>query len=60
MSHTEAIIDYAHPAMMAEKALRDMHEAALERRFKDAQDFALMAITESRLALQALKHMEQK
>jgi hypothetical protein len=46
--------------MMAEKALRDMHEAALEKRFKAAQEFALTAITESRLALQALRHMEQK
>jgi len=60
VSQTETIVDYAHPAMMAEKALRDMHEAALEKRFKAAQEFALTAITESRLALQALRHMEQK
>jgi hypothetical protein len=30
------VIDYAYPTMMAEKALKDMHNAMLERRYVDA------------------------
>ena len=56
----ETIIDYALPAMNAEKALRLMHEAALERKYEEAQEHALTAIAETRLALQSLKHMAEQ
>ena len=32
------IIDYARPTMLAEKALKDMHNAMLEKRYEDAMD----------------------
>jgi hypothetical protein len=35
------IIDYAKPTILAEKALKDMHNAMLERRYEDALGFAL-------------------
>jgi len=51
------MIDYAYPCMMAEKALKDLHNAAIEGRLDDAAEHALEAITEARLAYQALQHM---
>jgi len=30
------IIDYARPTMLAERALKDMHNAMLEKRYDDA------------------------
>ncbi len=37
------IIDYARPTMLAEKALRDMHNAMLERRYVDATNLLIDA-----------------
>ena len=34
------MIDYAHPTMMAEKALKDLHSAMLDRRYEEAIDKA--------------------
>lgn len=54
------MIDYAYPCMMAEKALKDLHNAAIEGRLDDAKEHALEAITEARLVYQALQHMDQE
>ena len=35
------VIDYAYPTMMAEKALKDMHNAMLEKRYEDAMGFLM-------------------
>lgn len=51
------MIDYAYPCMMAEKALKDLHNAAIEGRLEDALEHALEAITQARLTYQALSHM---
>jgi hypothetical protein len=32
------MIDYSYPCMMAEKALKDLHNAALEGRLEEAKD----------------------
>lgn len=40
---TVKVIDYAYPTMMAERALKDMHNAALERKWEKAQEHALEA-----------------
>ena len=53
------IVDYAYPAMMAEKALKAMHDAMLENKHDDALEQALTAITETRIAYQAIKHMKE-
>lgn len=52
------MIDYSYPCMMAEKALKDLHNAAIEGRLDDAQEFALVAMAEARLTYQALRHMQ--
>ncbi len=51
------MIDYSYPCMMAEKALKDLHNAAIEGRLDDAAEHALVAIAEARLVYQALQHM---
>jgi len=52
------MIDYSYPCMMAETALKNLHNAAIEGRLDDAKEFALVAITEARLVYQALQHMK--
>lgn len=53
-------VDYAHPAIMAEKSLRAMHEAALERNWYEARDQALMTVRWAAEAHAALVVMQQK
>jgi hypothetical protein len=53
-------VDYAHPAIMAEKALRAMHDAALERNWYEARDQALMTIKWAAEAHAALLVMQEK
>ena len=42
-TETVKVIDYAYPTIMAERALKDMHNAALERKWVIAQEHALEA-----------------
>lgn len=49
------MIDYAMPTMQAERALKDLHNAMLERRYADALEHALIAIAETKLAYNAIK-----
>ena len=50
------MIDYARPTMLAEKALKDLHNAMLEKRYEDAIGHAFQAIVESRMAIQAIRN----
>lgn len=52
------MIDYSYPCMMAERALKDLHNAAIEGRLDDAIEHALSALAEVRLTYQALRHMQ--
>ena len=54
------MIDYAYPTMMAEKALKDLHDAMLRRRYDEAVEAGLVAVRETCLALQAIAVMAQK
>jgi hypothetical protein len=53
------MIDYAYPCMMAERALRDLYNAAIEGRLDEAQELALEAATQARLAYLALEHQRE-
>ena len=55
-----AIVDYAYPCMMAEKALRKVHDAILENKYEQALELALVAIAETRLMYQSIRHMKEK
>lgn len=56
----ELMIDYAYPCMKAEKHLKDLHNAAIERRFDDAIEIGLLALAEIKLTVNALKDMKEK
>ena len=49
------MIDYAYPCMMAEKALKELYNAAIEGRLEDAQELALEVATQARMAYVALR-----
>ena len=56
----EEIIDYAMPCMMAEKALKAVHDAVLENNLALAMEHALAATAETRLLFHSLKFMKEK
>lgn len=49
------MIDYAYPTMMAEKALKDLHNAMLSRRYDQAIEHGLTTITETVRAIEAIR-----
>lgn len=52
----EVLVDYAYPTMMAEKALKAMHNAMLDRKFETAYSHALQALVEVKLVMNAIRH----
>ena len=54
------MIDYAHPTMMAEKALKDLHNAMLDGKYAEAVEFGMTALVETKLAINAIKHTMEK
>ena len=53
------IVDYARPCMEAEHALKMLHQAVLEKNFDLAKEWALTAVTETRMTLAALQAMQE-
>lgn len=56
----ELMVDYAYPCMMAEKALKNLHNAMLENNYDAALEAGLEALTDVRLTIQAIKDMQEK
>lgn len=54
------INDYAYPTMMAERALKDLHNAMLENRYDDALMAGLNAISSIRVALASIEDAKLK
>jgi hypothetical protein len=54
------MIDYAQPTMMAEKALKELHQAMLARRFEDARQAALRCMVECKIAYHSIRVMEEE
>lgn len=52
--------DYAYPTMMAENALKKLHEAMLSGKFEEAKFEAIRCIVECRMAYQSIVLMEQE
>jgi hypothetical protein len=48
------IIDYARPTILAEKALRDLHNAVIEKRYEDAKEHGLEAMKQTMFAYLAI------
>ncbi len=56
MSH-DTLIDYAHPMMMCEKALKKAHDYLLEGDYVLAMDQLTLAMVEAKMALNSVRHM---
>ena len=54
-----SFVDYAYPTMMAEKALKALHDAALEKNWIEARQQAINTIRWATEAHAALKIMEK-
>lgn len=54
------IVDYARPCMMAEKALKDLHNAMLERDYNAALEHGMKALVEVRMTLAAVRHEKEQ
>lgn len=60
MKESDPVIDYAHPCMMAERALKDAHLAVLSHDYDRALQECQNAITESRIMALTLTVMKEK
>jgi len=54
-----SLVDYAYPCMMAEKALKELHNAMLERDYDTALERALEAMVEVKLTYNSIKHIKE-
>ena len=50
------MIDYAYPILKAEQALKELHNAMLRKEYSKAIEVGLVAIAETKLAINAIKH----
>ena len=60
MEKATAIVDYAFPAMMAEKALKDAHLFMLAQMYDEAAEQTLTALAETKLMLNAINDMKMR
>lgn len=60
MEKVTAIVDYAFPAMMAEKALKDAHLFMLAQMYDEAAEQTLKALAETKLMLNAINDMKAR
>lgn len=56
---TEQIIDYALPCMKAEQALKDAHNAFLDKKLDKALTHTMDALIDVRLMYAALRHAKE-
>lgn len=54
------LIDYAHPAMMAERAMKDMHEAMLMKQYDKALEYAMKAQVEIKITYNSILHEKEQ
>jgi hypothetical protein len=58
MEKVTVIVDYAYPCMMAEKALKQVHNAMLDKDFDTAIEAGIQALVETKLMVLAIKDMK--
>lgn len=54
------MIDYAHPCMMAEKQLKELHDAMLHKQFDKALEHGMQAMAEVKMTINSIKHMQEQ
>lgn len=60
IANGETVVDYAYPCMKAERGLKNLHEAAIDRRLDDAIECGLLALADLKLTINALREMKAK
>jgi hypothetical protein len=53
-------IDFSYPYLEAKKAAQSMHDCVLEKQYDEALEHGLKAITELKLAYNAVLHEKEK
>lgn len=56
----DVVIDYAQPLIKAERMMRLIHDACLDRKYGEAKNLSIELITEIRMLRAALVIMEEK
>jgi len=56
----DVLIDYAYHAMMAETALKKLHNKLLDNDFDEAVEAGIQALADVKLTINAIKHMKEK
>jgi hypothetical protein len=54
------VIDYAYPMMAAEKSLKETHQFMLDRKYDEALDELLIAASEVKMTINAIRHMKEQ
>lgn len=54
------MIDYAYPAMMAERAMKEAHDHMLVNDHDEAIEAGLKAIAETKLMINSIRHMKEQ
>ena len=55
-----AVIDYAYPMMAAEKSLKETHLLMLDKKYDEALDELLIAASEIKMTINAIRHMKEQ
>jgi hypothetical protein len=56
----DVLIDYATPLMNVERLAKEVHDACLHRTLSEAEEKALELVTEARILVHTLRHMQNK
>jgi hypothetical protein len=56
----DVVIDYADPLIKAERLMRWIHDACLDKKYTEAKSLSIELITEIRMLRSALVIMEEK
>ena len=54
------MIDYAYPCMMAENALKKLHDAMLMKKYDDAIEQGIIALAETKMIINSIRHMKEQ
>lgn len=55
-----SVIDYAYPMMAAEKSLKEAHLLMLDKKYDEALDELLIAASEVKMTINAIRHMKEQ
>lgn len=58
--NNEEVIDYAYPCMMAEQALKELHQAMLAKDYDAAIEAAHKALVETKMTLNSVVLMKEQ